>query len=589
MRPVLEAINLEKIYGRQTVLAGLSFIVPEGAHIALLGRNGSGKTTLLRLLAQDEETDKGKVQCMPWTRLGVLRQHEAFFENKTTMEYLSEDSGKPEWTCAKLAARFGLHPKDLALTPATLSGGYQMRVKLIRVLLEDPTLLLLDEPVNYLDLPTLLLLEVFLRDYPGAFIMTSHDREILQNVCTTTWELSKGKLVTFPGDVETYLDWKEEQAEYVRRTNKRLRREMADAQAFADRFRAKASLATRAQSKLKHITKLRARLRDLDDNFSTIAFRIPCSPVVPGTALRCENLSIGYEKKVIADHIFLEVPRGAKVAIVGENGRGKSTLLRTLAGSLPAIDGSMKWWHRADVGYFSQQDGETLAENQTVLEALTKAAPANVSAERILAAAGAFLFHGDDLEKSCSVLSGGERARVRLARLILHEHTVLLLDEPTNHLDAETVEILAKALNEYAGTVFVVSHARTFMNAFAERIYEVRNGTVRHYLGTYEEYVSDLTTRIEELASVPECVQQTRTDTNRKEQMMRDREHRRAQQRLEEEIKRLEKEKSSILAYFFENPTDYAPEKSRRLSEIEALLEQTEKKWFAIESSGQTD
>src|SRR3989339_1684996 len=386
MRPVLEAINLEKIYGRQTVLAGLSFIVPEGAHIALLGRNGSGKTTLLRLLAQDEETDKGKVQCMPWTRLGVLRQHEAFFENKTTMEYLSEDSGKPEWTCAKLAARFGLHPKDLALTPATLSGGYQMRVKLIRVLLEDPTLLLLDEPVNYLDLPTLLLLEVFLRDYPGAFIMTSHDREILQNVCTTTWELSKGKLVTFPGDVETYLDWKEEQAEYVRRTNKRLRREMADAQAFADRFRAKASLATRAQSKMKHIAKLRTQLRQTGTDLPTAAFRIPCPRITSGPAVVCDGLSVGYGGMAVVRDISLDIPRGAKVGVVGENGRGKSTLLKTLAGILPAIDGTYKWWHHADIGYFSQLSEDTLSPDMTVLQALTAAAPSDASAEQVLAA-----------------------------------------------------------------------------------------------------------------------------------------------------------------------------------------------------------
>ena len=582
MRPLLEAANLEKAYGRQIVLQGLSFIVPEDAHIALIGRNGSGKTTLLRLMAGDEEADRGMVRPMSWTRLGVLRQQEELPNDRMTVDYLSQDSGKPPWECAKLAARFGLHPTDLALAPAALSGGYQMRVKLVRVLLEDPTLLLLDEPVNYLDLPTLLLLEAFLKEYAGSFVMTSHDREILQNVCTTTWDLSKGKLITFPGDVETYLDWKEEQAEYARRTNKRLRKEMADAQAFADRFRAKASQATRAQSKLKHITKLRARLRSLDDDLPTVAFRIPCPLVIPGTALRCEGLGVGYGDKIVAQNISLEVPRGAKVAIVGENGRGKSTLLRTLAGVLPSLEGTMKWWHRADIGYFSQQDNETLSGQETVLQALTKAAPPDASAERILAAAGAFLFHGDDLEKSCSVLSGGERARVRLARLVLRQHNVLLLDEPTNHLDAETVEILARALKEYSGTVFVVSHARTFMNALAERIYEVRNGSVRHFLGTYEEYVCELTEFTEQSTHEPVFVSSS-ADIDRREHFLRNRERRRLQKKLEEKIDRLEKEKSGILAYFFENPTDYAPEKSIRLDEIGEALDALEKEWLKLE------
>ena len=586
MRPLLETTNLTKTYGRQKVLDGISFVIPEGAHIGLIGRNGAGKTTLMRLIAGDEEQDDGLVRVMPWTRLGVLRQHDVLPSIGTSAGYLSNESGRPEWECAKLAARFGLRPEDMEKAPATLSGGYQMRVKIVRMLLERPTLLLLDEPMNYLDLPTLLLLESFLKEYSGAFMMTSHDREAMQNICASTWEIEHGALAEFPGDLETYLAWKEEQAEYARRTNKRLRREMADAQAFADRFRAKASLATRAQSKLKHIAKLRTQLRQSGTDLPTAAFRIPCPRITSGPAVVCDGLSIGYAGVPVAHDIALDIPRGAKVGIVGENGRGKSTLLKTLAGVLPAVDGACKWWHHADIGYYSQLSEDTLSPDATVLQALTAAAPSDASAEQVLAAAGAFLFRNDDLEKPCRVLSGGERARIRLARLILRAHNVLILDEPTNHLDVETVEVLAAALKQYPGTVIVVSHARTFMNALVDRLYEVRDGGVRHYTGSYEEYVSDLTARTEEIAHAAEegnVANDGSGSKDRKERAIAARQLHRAQERLETRIKAIDKAKSELLAFFFENPTDYAPDKATRLTELNDELAEVEKEWLSLE------
>ncbi|MFA6131483.1 MAG: ABC-F family ATP-binding cassette domain-containing protein [Patescibacteria group bacterium] len=583
MRPMLEAKNLAKTYGRQVILDDLSFVISEGAHIGLIGRNGAGKTTLFRLITGEEEKDNGEIKFMPWTKLGVIKQNETLPDDLSTLQFLTEASGRPEWEAAKLAAKFGIKAGDLALPPTALSGGYQMRVKIVRMLLDNPNLLLLDEPMNYLDLPTLLLLETFLRNYAGTFILISHDREAMQNICTSTWEIEKGELTEFPGDVETYLDYKAEQAGFARRTNKKLRREISHTQEFVDRFRYKASMASQAQSKLKHITKLRAQMKELGTALPTAAFRIPCPSVTSGPAVRAEDLVIGYPEKTVAQNITLEIIRGAKVAIVGENGHGKTTLLKTLADLIPSLGGKLKWWPHANIGYFSQMSEDTLNPEMTVLQALTKAAPASAPAERILAAAGAFLFRHDDLEKTCRVLSGGEKARVRLARLILQEHNVLILDEPTNHLDTETVEVLARAIKDYEGTVIIVCHARTFMNAFVDTIFEVRNGTVRHYTGTYEEYVADLTVEAEEAGGAGEALKASKTKENKQENAQLLRQLSRTQQRLDEKLKNLEKEKGEILKFYFENPTDYAPDKAKRLTDIDDEISQTEKEWLKLE------
>jgi ATP-binding cassette subfamily F protein 3 len=248
---------------------------------------------------------------------------------------------------------------------------------------------------------------------------------------------------------------------------------------------------------------------------------------------------------------------------------------------LPPLGGAAKWWHKADIGYFSQLSEETLSPQESVLAALTRAAPPATAGERILAAAGAFLFREDDLEKPTGVLSGGERARLRLAMLVLREHSVLLLDEPTNHLDAETVEVLAQALKDYAGTVLVVSHARTFMNALVDRIYEIGDGRVRHFTGTYEEYVAELAAD----AAASEPVMDAfdgESWSEKRERARRERERLRKRQKLEERLKALEKEKGAIHAHFFENPTDYAPEKMHRLAELENEIGQVELEWLGL-------
>lgn len=570
-RPLLEVKNLHKTYGKQVVLDDLSFVVSEGQKIALIGRNGAGKSTLLNILIGKEESDKGEVVLLPWTRVGVVHQHETLPGDMTTEQFLEARGGKPSWEIRKLAAKFGLGEAELAKAPTDLSGGYQMRVKIVAMLLAEPNLLLLDEPVNYLDLSTLLLLERFLAEYEGSFIVTAHDREFLQNTCTDTFEIERAELTTYPGAVEEYFAWKEEQKEFQLRTNKRLKREIAHHQDFVDRFRFKASQASRAQSKIKHIAKLRHQIAAVHGALATSRIVIPTPHVIPGTAVRAEKLTVGYGDKVIASDITFEFKRGEKIVIAGENGKGKSTLLKTLAGKIPALAGTFKWWHKADVGYYDQKTDASLIPQETILAYLTKMAPVHTSGERILMMAGNFLFRNDDLEKTCSVLSGGERARLCLAGILLHEHNVLILDEPTNHLDVETAEALALALKEYGGTVIFVSHARTFVNALADQIYEIRGGTLRHYIGTYEEYVDDLAEIAD--AAAAEVPTKKENTAARIEANALQKEERKRLDRQKQKLAALEKERSEILAYFFENPTDYAPAKATRLKEIDEEIE----------------
>jgi ATP-binding cassette subfamily F protein 3 len=383
--------------------------------------------------------------------------------------------------------------------------------------------------------------------------------------------------------------FKEEQKEYALRTNKKLAREIEHHQEFVDRFGAKATMASRAQSKSKHIAKLRKKIAGVHADLATTKIKIQCPLVPPGTAVYAEEVSVGYGDKVIVDKINFHINRGDKVVIAGENGQGKTTLLKTLAGILEPLSGKLKWWHHADIGYYDQKVDATLIPNETVLNYLMRMAPHISSGERILMMAGNFLFRDDDLEKPTSVLSGGERARLCLAGILLHEHSVLLLDEPTNHLDVETAEALAIALKQYEGTVIFVSHARTFVNALCDKVLEIRFGTLRNYPGPYEEYVSDLAEIMEMEARDPKTSSITKNGSGadhmqarveKAEARAKLKELQRAVERLEKLMKVLDRERSEILQFYFENPTEYAPEKATRLGELDEEYKQKEDEWF---------
>jgi ATP-binding cassette, subfamily F, member 3 len=584
MAILLQINNLEMAYGGQSILSGASLSISDKQKVAVVGRNGAGKSTLFKLIVGEETPTGGDVLVHGKTKIGYLTQHNPFNDSETVMDYLMRHSGKESWACAKVASQFQIK-NDLFETKITsLAGGYQMRVKLSAILAKEPNLLLLDEPTNYLDLSTLLLLEHFLRKYKGAFMLISHDREFIKKTCEQTLEIEQGKTVLFPQPLEEYLLYKEERLLSAEKFNKKVLLEKQNLQAFVDRFRAKASKASQAKSKIKQIERLHTI--EISHPMSTTKIRIPEVEQKKGIALTVEDLSIGYPQKTVAEKINFYVDRGERIAILGDNGQGKTTFLKTIAGELEALGGNFKWGSNIRVSYYAQHTPSSLDSNYTVKEWLFGAATEGLSYEDIYEMAGNFLFKDDELDKPISVLSGGEKARLCLASILLKKSHVLLLDEPTNHLDFETVEALAVALKECSSTVFFVSHNRTFVETLASGIVEVKNKRAARYHHDFENYVYHMQRAIDqELDGDAADVKQVLVTSSGQEISRKDirqliKKAKSKINKIESAIKKLEEEKHELLTWFEMHSTQYSEEKSLRLGDVIKLLAETESEWI---------
>jgi len=495
MATLLQIAKASKSYGDQVLLDNADAVISDNTKVGFVGRNGAGKSTLLRILLGEEELDSGEVIRHPNLRLGYLRQHDPFLPEETTLEYLMRDSGQPDWKCGEVAGQFEIKGAYLDGPITKLSGGWQTRAKLAALLLHDPNLLLLDEPTNFLDLRTQILLEHFLRDYRAACVIVSHDRAFLMSTCTHTLDLSRGKLTTFPGKVEAFMTFQKEKREHDERSNEAIVAKRTQLEEFIAKNKARAATAKLAQSKAKALEKL--ELNEITYDLPTVNIRPPRVEPRKGTAVRCRNLVIGYPERQIASDIQLEIEHGTRAAILGDNGQGKTTFLRTIVESLKPLSGEVRWGHGCKLGVYAQHVYTSLPPKFTVIEYLRSKAAIGKKDQELLDVAGSFLFRGSAVDKPVTVLSGGERARLCMAALLLSDLNILVLDEPGNHLDVDTVEALADALVEYQGTVIFTSHDRHFMSRVATSIIEVRDGRVTNYSGNYDTYLYQVNKEIE--------------------------------------------------------------------------------------------
>jgi len=496
MAVLLQISNAHKSYGNQVLLDGAEATINDDVKVGFVGRNGAGKSTLLRILLGEEELDSGEIIRHPNLRLGYLRQHDPFLPDETPLEFLMRDSGQPDWKCGEIAGQFELKGAYLEGPVSKMSGGWQTRVKLAALLLHEPNLLLLDEPTNFLDLRTQILLEHFLRGYQEACLIVSHDRAFLGATCNHTLDLARGKLTSYPGKIDAYLDYQAEQREYALRLNEATLAKRRHLEEFIAKNKARASTATRAKSKSKQLEKM--ELIEVDSDEPNACIRAPLVEPRQGPALRCKDLAIGYPERQIAKEINLEIDHGERAAIVGDNGQGKTTFLRTIVESLKPLHGECKWGYGCSIGIYAQHVYTSLPDQQTVLDYLGSNAARGTNDQQVLNMAGAMLFRGDAVQKKVSVLSGGERARLCMAGLLLSQYNILILDEPGNHLDVDTVEALANALVNYKGTVIFTSHDRHFMKRVATCIIEVRDGHVATYAGQYDAYLYSVNKEIED-------------------------------------------------------------------------------------------
>jgi ATP-binding cassette subfamily F protein 3 len=503
---LLQLTQGEKTFGGQHIFQKASFAVNEGEHLGVIGPNGAGKTTLFRILIGEEDLDSGQMIKSQTLKLGYLSQHDHWGETETGNQFLERVCQMPTWQVKSSGRDLRVSEAMLDRPILSLSGGYLMRIKLLGLLGQKPTLMLLDEPTNYLDLETTLLLERFLQNFDGAFMLISHDREFLRRTTDHILEVEQGEMTKFNGNIDDYFEQKEllrSQMAAAAATQAEKRKQVLD---FVARFGAKATKAKQAQSRLKSLEKMETiELKAIPVSARIL---IPAPIQVGKIVQKISHVSLGYgsesgsgtgsgkSSKSILTDINLEIWRGDHLAVVGFNGAGKSTLLKGLAGTLLPQQGQRELGLNVKLAIFNQHVIEVLNPEDTVLSSLQAGAHPEVSRQEILAMAGSLLFSGDRIQKKINVLSGGEKSRVALGRVLLQRAPFLLLDEPTNHLDFQTVEALTQALEKYPGTLVVVSHDRGFIRRVGTKIVEVDQGKVFVYPGTYDEYVWSLQQRL---------------------------------------------------------------------------------------------
>ncbi|HEY8375013.1 MAG TPA: ABC-F family ATP-binding cassette domain-containing protein [Nannocystis sp.] len=526
--------NVSLGFGKKTIVEDLNLRIGREDRIGLIGPNGSGKSTLLRMLAGEQGVDRGQIRFARGVRVGYLSQDLQTSGGQTLGQFIvssvpgraeleqqlaeaerelhaAESGGDEEALMAaaerladahtrvadfetrytehealRILAGLGFSPGDAGRDLAEFSGGWQMRAVLASLLFQQPDLLLLDEPTNHLDMPSVAWLASYLKRYRRAFVLVSHDREFLNEQIGRVVAFEPEGVRQFTGDYEGYKRQRAEEEVVLENKAKNLAREREKTEQFIERFRAQAHKAAAVQSRIKMLEKMEEV--KLFERRKVMHFTFPPCERTGNETLRVEGLRKAFGPRVVLDGVDLSVRRGEKIGIIGVNGAGKTTLLRTIAGELTPDAGTITFGNKVKIGYYAQHHADALRSDRTVFEEVAAVDP-SAGQTRVRTILGAFLFSGDDVDKPIRVLSGGERARVALAKLLLRPGNLLLMDEPTNHLDLESSESLAASLSTYDGTLLFVSHNRSFVRALATRIWDVEGGKVETYPGTLDEYL----------------------------------------------------------------------------------------------------
>ena len=490
---MLTVAGLSKSFGGRELFDDVSFNIMSGDRIAITGPNGAGKSTLIKIILGQEEPDGGTVSFIRGTRVGYLPQESEPAGDETVMEvavpHEHEHDGQFIAKVKQILASLGFKQTDHDRPANEMSGGWIMRAHLARLLAEEPDLLMLDEPTNHLDLETLIWFQDYLKYYPGAILMISHDREFLNNLCTHIAELRSAKIMRYTGNYDSYLEQRAAMEVTLIATAQAQQRKIDQLQTFADRFGAKASKASQAQSKRKQIERIKEEMVEVPDGpEAAMGFRFPQPQRSGQRVITLENVKFGYGDKLIYDGINLEVERDQRIVLVGPNGAGKSTLLKLLAQVLTPQAGEHKLGHNAKFGYFAQHRAAMLNPQHTVFQEAMDT-PQRITEQAIRTVLGSFLFRGDDIYKPVKVLSGGEKSRLALVKLLLDPPNLLLMDEPTTHLDLASVDALIVALKQYQGTLVFISHDVHFIRALSTHVVRVEAGTLKHFGGGYQYYL----------------------------------------------------------------------------------------------------
>ncbi|MBO4454618.1 MAG: ABC-F family ATP-binding cassette domain-containing protein [Paludibacteraceae bacterium] len=492
----LDHISME--FSSRPVLDDITFLINRKERIALVGKNGAGKTTLLRLIAGEYQPTSGRISRETDMTIGYLPQVMLFHDDRTLREEVmsikdegrrTEDEGEDARFVAEMdrtVVGLGFERRDFDRPCSEFSGGWRMRIELAKILLRHPDLLLLDEPTNHLDIESIQWLEDFLKTSPSAVLLVSHDRAFIDNVCNRTIEITLGRIYDYNVNYSRFVELRKERHEQQVRAYQNQQKMIQDTEEFIERFRYKATKAVQVQSRIKQLDKLERLEVDLEDT-SRLNLRFPPAPRSGDFPLIVEDLRKDFGEHNVFHDVTFTIRRGEKVAFVGKNGEGKTTLVRCIMGQLDYL-GTLKIGHNVKIGYFAQNQAALLDENLTVFETIDYVAVGDIRT-KIRDILGAFMFGGEASEKKVKVLSGGERSRLAMIRLLLEPCNLLILDEPTNHLDMPSKDVLKAALQDFNGTVICVSHDRDFLNGLVSKVYEFGGGRVREHLGGIYDFL----------------------------------------------------------------------------------------------------